>query len=556
METEINILGKKFDKKKLVSFIKISAKIGLIFLILGSIFLLTHSVLLSPDDYNYTFVQGSFMQKRVDSLENALETARFFYNNWTGRVLPHVLIGIFRNLNPLFFEIINSIVFIIFIIGITKVLNKKSSFLSILASFGYLAFSRMFGEKVGWLSGTFNYLWPATCLVIFIYNYYNYFKEEKKLKILQKILLILFAFIVGFTHENVAFVGGAFLVCLLLFNIKKFLKFEKNKKIVLILTFITFCFGAFATIFAPGNFTRIDQTDTNFSWNFLNNYKENKWPLITVFVSMITVFVLTNINKIKEKNIKLKEYDWAIIKEEFLHFILPAFIATIPMAIISYFPPRAFLAYETMFMIVLAKNVSYIFEHFEKYEKTIAVISIVLTLFVFEKFSPSTLGQINYIIPYKKALTTQLETAKQKGEKDVVVSKFEFLQWIHREDGINIDNFFPELIYKMPVNVLIAQYYGFDRVTAIGNEEYLIEVQVDTEGINKYEVIDIETGEAVQKMEYDNFVRYPIPKDKLGKHKLKAVDGNLEELVLDYQVQFVGGELTKEEVKIEDLIIK
>ena len=106
METEINILGKKFDKKKLVSFIKISAKIGLIFLILGSIFLLTHSVLLSPDDYNYTFVQGSFMQKRVDSLENALETARFFYNNWTGRVLPHVLIGIFRNLNPLFFEII------------------------------------------------------------------------------------------------------------------------------------------------------------------------------------------------------------------------------------------------------------------------------------------------------------------------------------------------------------------------------------------------------------------------------------------------------------------
>ena len=30
METEINILGKKFDKKKLVSFIKISAKIGLI----------------------------------------------------------------------------------------------------------------------------------------------------------------------------------------------------------------------------------------------------------------------------------------------------------------------------------------------------------------------------------------------------------------------------------------------------------------------------------------------------------------------------------------------
>ena len=207
-------------------------------------------------------------------------------------------------------------------------------------------------------------------------------------------------------------------------------------------------------------------------------------------------------------------------------------------------------------MIVLAKNVYYLAEHFGKYEKTIAIVSIILTLFVFEKFSPSTLGQINYIIPYKNKVTMQYEEAKAKGQRDVVVSKFEFLQWIHREDGINIDNFFPELIYKMPVNALIAQYYGFDRVTAIADNEYLIEIQVDTEGINKYYVIDIETGEEVQEMEYDNFVRYPIPKDKLGKHKLESEDGKLEDIVLDYKVQYVGGELTKDEVKVEDLIIK
>lgn len=556
METEIKIFGKKFEREKITNFIKISAKLGLILLIFGSLFLLCHSVLVSPDDYNYTFVQGSFMQKRVDSLENALETAKYFYNNWTGRVIPHVLIGFFRNMNELIYEVINSLVFIIFIVTITKVLNKKSTFLTLLSVFGYLAFSRMFGEKFGWISGAFNYLWPSTFLVIFIYYFYNYFKDKKELNILGKIAVILFAFVTGFMHENVAFVGGAFLVCLLLFNIKKCLKFEKKKKIVVILTFITFCLGAFAGIFAPGNLTRADQTDTTFSWNFLNNYKENKGPILITVLSIMSVIIVNNFDKIKKKNFKLKEYDFEIVKEEFLFFILPALIATLPMAVISYFPPRAFLAYETMFMIVLAKNVYYLAERFGNYEKSIAVISIVLTLFVFERFSPSTLGQINYIIPYKEKITAQYEDAKAKGEKDVVVSKFEFLQWIHREDGVNIDNFFPELIYKMPVNVLIAQYYGFDRVTAIGDDEYLIEVQVDTEGINKYEVIDIETGEAVQKMEYDNFVRYPIPKEKLGKHKLKAVDGNIEELVLDYQVQFVGGELTKEQISIEDLIIK
>ena len=555
MDTEIKILGIKFEKEKLINFIRISAKLGLILLIFGSLFLLCHSVLVSPDDYNYTFVQGTFMQKRVDSLENALETAKYFYNNWTGRVIPHVLIGIFRNMNELIYEIINSLVFIIFITTISKVLNKKSSFLSILSVFGYLAFSRMFGEKFGWISGAFNYLWPSTFLVIFIYYFYNYFKKQKDINILGKILLVLFAFITGFMHENVSFVGGAFLCCLMIFNIKEFLKFEKSKKVIVILTFIMFCLGAFACIFAPGNLTRAGQTDTSFTWEFLNNYKENIGPILVVILSIIVVTIVDNFENIKLKK-DLKEYDLKLAKEELLFFILPALIATIPMAMIAYFPPRAFLAYETLFMIVLAKNVYYLAEKFGKYEKTIAVISILLTLFVFGRFSPSTLGQINYIIPYKAKVTSQYEEAKAKGEKDVVVSEFEFLQWIHREDGINIYNFFPEFIYKMPVNVLIAQYYGFDRVTAIGDDEYLIEIQVDTQGINEYEVIDIDTGEVVQELEYDNCARYSIPKEKLKKYKLKAVNNNIEEIVLDYQVQFVGGRLTKEQVSIEDLIIK
>ena len=486
METEINIFGKKFEKEKISNFIKISAKLGLILLIFGSLFLLCHSVLLSPDDYNYTFVQGTYMQKRVDSLENALETAKYFYNNWTGRVIPHVLIGLFRNMNELMYEVVNSFVFIIFITTITKVLNKKSTFLGLLSVFGYLTFSKMFGEKFAWISGSFNYLWASTFLVIFIYYFYNYFKDEKKINILGKIELVLFAFVTGFMHENVSFVGGAFLVCLILFNIKKFLKFEKTKKIFIILTFIMFCLGAFACIFAPGNFTRVEQIDTSFSWEFLYNYRDNSGPILVTVISMIIVCIVENWNKLKLKDLKIKEYNFGILKEELLYFIIPALIATLPMAVIAYFPPRAFLAYETMFMIVLAKNVYYLAEKFKNYEKTIAVISILLTLFVFGRFSPSTLGQINYIIPYKEKVTAQYEEAKARGEKDIVVSQFEFLQWIHREDGINIYNFFPEFIYKMPVNVIIAQYYGFDRVTAIGDDEYLIEVQVDTEGINKY----------------------------------------------------------------------
>ncbi len=397
MDKEFNIFGVKIKKSNISIFIKVCSKMGLIILILGSIFLLNHSVLLSPDDYNYTYVQGSNMTQKVDSIQNCIQTGKFFYNNWTGRVLPHVLIGIFRNMPPIVYEIANTLVFLTFIIFITKVLNKKSTFLGILSVFGYLSFSMMFGEKFAWISGSFNYLWSCTTLVIFIYLVYNYFTDEKNLNILYKMFLILFSFIAGFMHENVAFVGGAFLVCLFLFNIKKFFKFENKKKITLILIFIMFCLGAFATIFAPGNTNRVEDVNSTFSWLFLKNYIDNKAVLIAVIISIITVFILNNLENIKTEKVNffkfsnIKNHNTEIVKEEFLYFILPAIIATIPMAYIGYFPPRAFLAYETMFMIVFSKNVCFIAKYFEKYEKSLAIISILLTLFVFGKFSPSTL---------------------------------------------------------------------------------------------------------------------------------------------------------------------
>ena len=122
--------------------------------------------------------------------------------------------------------------------------------------------------------------------------------------------------------------------------------------------------------------------------------------------------------------------------------------------------------------------------------------------------------------------------------------------------GHALDNTMQDILirYKKMQGYNALWQPGVDHA-AIATESKVV-AKLKSEGINKYEVIDIETGEAVQKMEYDNFVRYPIPKEKLGKHKLKAVDGSLEEIVLDYQVQFVGGNLTKEQVSIEDLIIK
>lgn len=558
MKLEFNIFGKKIDVKK---WIKIFAKIGLLLVILVSVYLLNRSVLLSPDDYNYTFVQGGSPKQRVISLADCIQTGRFFYTNWTGRVIPHVLVGIFRNLDANIFEVVNTLVFMLFIYCIPKVLNKKSSFLAILSVFGYFAYSMMFGEKFAWISGALNYLWPSTALLIFIYFVYQYFTDEKNLNILAQIALILYAFIVGFFHENTAFVGGAFLVCLIGFKIRNFLKFGKKKKIVISLIFIMFCLGAFANIFAPGNFTRMDQVNSEFSLSFLDNYKVNKGPIKAVFFSMLVAFVIQNIELFKKQDFNpfylknWKQYDIQIFKTELLHFILPILIATLPMAVIGYFPPRAFLAYELMFAIVLAKNVTIIAEHFDEKNILMAIACIVLTLFVFRRYSPSTLAQIRYIIPYKDSITAEYEEAAQKGEKDVIVTAFEYLPWIHVEHYINIHNFFPEYNSQMPVNALICMYYGFDRLTAIGADEYLVEIVVDTEGINPYEVVEKETEENIYTMEYDSEIRFTVPKDKLGTYLLDCRQNEVENKIISYRVRSVEKDIT-EEVHLEQLIIK
>ncbi len=560
------IFGKRISKEKAHGIIRLIAKIGLILLITASIFLLCHSVLPSPDDYNYTFVQGNPNKVKVNNYKAIKETALFFYNNWTGRVIPHVLIGIFRNINPMIFEVANTLVFMIFIWAIVKVLNKKTTYLSILGVFGYLAFSKMFGEKFAWLSGSFNYLWPCTCLALFIKVFYNYFidveNKEYNLNVFQKILLVLCAFVVGFMHENVAFVGGSFLVIICLLKFKDFLKFENKKKVIVVLSVVMFGLGALLGIFAPGNFARMESGDRHLSTQFLNNFVVNKRPLLVVLLSIIAMYIAENFSQIKEEKIgflkfsNIKRHNNQLIKLELLFFILPTIIALIPMAVISYFPERAFLAYETIILMIFAKNIQVIFRKFENYDIAVAILSIVLTLFVFAKYSPSTLAQINYLIPYKNKVTKQYETAVEKGERDVVVSEFDKEQWIHSEDYINIANFFPILDWHWPTNQLICQYYGFDRVTAVGDNEYLIEIEVDTEGINEYDLIDIDTGENVGHMEYDNLIRYTISREQLKKFKLDFRKNGLANKIKNIRIRYVGGELAKNEYTTDDVILR
>ena len=82
----------------------------------------------------------------------------------------------------------------------------------------------------------------------------------------------------------------------------------------------------------------------------------------------------------------------------------------------------------------------------------------------------------------------------------------------------------------------------------------MVEIKVDTEGINPYELINKETEENVGFMEYDDEIRYCIPKEQLGNFVLDCRKNELLDKIISYRVRSVGEEIT-ENIKLEDIII-
>ena len=67
--------------EKFRNFIIVSAKWALIALIFASILILNLSTLVSPDDYNYSFVLGGAPKDKVDTIADCIQTSKYLYDN-------------------------------------------------------------------------------------------------------------------------------------------------------------------------------------------------------------------------------------------------------------------------------------------------------------------------------------------------------------------------------------------------------------------------------------------------------------------------------------------
>ena len=125
------------------------------------------------DDYLYKFqyVHGDpSLSHPIDSFLDIINSQIDHYFNYNGRFSVHILVQLFTGIiGKTIFNIFNTIVFLLFIIGICRYTFKDVNVSSVLISLAIFFLGMPYiNETSLWMTGSINYLWTATGLIYFL----------------------------------------------------------------------------------------------------------------------------------------------------------------------------------------------------------------------------------------------------------------------------------------------------------------------------------------------------------------------------------------------------
>lgn len=230
-----------------------------IFAIIFSFLVILSLNILTPliaDDFAYQLIFGT--KEYTTGVKDIIQSQINHYDMWGGRSVVHFIAQLLLLMPPLLADILNSIVFILFIILIylhIKGRDKRHSLslftIILLAAWFFLP---MIGDTILWTTGSANYLWGTTIILLFLlpYRWYNGMSRQKGMQVITAILLFLGGIIAGWTNENTA--AGMIIVIVL------FLLFYRSEKWNIPLSHVIgltgVIIGYIIMLSAPGNFQR------------------------------------------------------------------------------------------------------------------------------------------------------------------------------------------------------------------------------------------------------------------------------------------------------------
>ncbi|WP_303871827.1 DUF6056 family protein [Acetobacterium wieringae] len=304
---------------------------------------------LIADDFVYTFIFGT--STPVMSFGDIVTSQISYYMTWGGRVVAETLTQIFMFLGKDVFNVANSLCYIVFCLAVYFLaMGRKIRFeLLLLTTILVWFFIPMFGQTVMWLTGSCNYLWCGTIILLALLPFRLY--EEKQTKLLNSVwfalLMIPLFFTSGITNENTA--GGMILIMLLYcgVNIKRKIRIPAFAYTGLVFSIA----GFLCMLFAPGNSLRVANESavaevtmmvgSNPIITRLSYFAYNLYALMPLVILAAIAFVM--LRSEKDRN------EWV----NFGIFTVAAAAAMFVMLAPPKFPPRAMFGLAAFLIIAV-----------------------------------------------------------------------------------------------------------------------------------------------------------------------------------------------------------
>ena len=327
-----------------------------IFICFVSMLVLNYLFPIFTDDWSYSFVFRSDPPVAVTGLKELVISQYNHYFTWGGRFIVHFIAQFLLMLQPWMQDVINAMVFTIFIYLIYKLSNygrKTNPVLFIIIYFFIWFFQPAFAATLLWITGSSNYLWGTLIILLFVYPYYAFFRDPAySLKgILICICLFLGGIIAGWTNENISVAVALMLLFMCLYY--------KNRGELprwAIVGFIGFCIGCALLLAAPGNYVRMDVSNDAFqSVTRLSALRSRIYTMgyhyIYYILRLVSIYVIGLIVLIKNKNVENASRRTVMLISAI--FIITAHVAFGVMLASPQFPTRALFGIITFMVIAI-----------------------------------------------------------------------------------------------------------------------------------------------------------------------------------------------------------
>ncbi len=416
----------------------------------------------SSDDFKYHFFFDTIGNptadaRQIGSLGDIIVSMYNHWHMWNGRMTVHALLMIILQGGELFFDIFNSLMYVL--LGILIYKHSAPEKINIPLIIGiYLMmwfFLPQFGATCLWASGSANYLWSSILILTYMlpYRKYAFNQDNRKDNVKNTVIMSVTGLFVGCTNENT---GGALaLACILFIVYYKLngIKIPKWSWCGVISTIL----GAVILILSPGNYRVNSKTDfAGLVARFEDIYNISAKLMFLLLVIYAVILVMLAYKSEKKKPLLSLEV-FSLI------YIVPALASIFVLIFSAQHPERTwFLA---IVLFICATGYLYTKLELHKYRKYIP-IAIFTIIFAFS--FTTELKDVNNTYKQVREGILLIEEAKENGETSVSIPKV--IPSKSKYDPYNITSYVNKNADDW-MNTWMAEYYEIEKITGIEKDK-------------------------------------------------------------------------------------